>query len=208
MRAVCRIEGRETWSTSFRALMHRYHGVHIGRYSYGSSLWAGTFPSGTRIGNYCSMAGGIRVFRRNHPTARMAMHPFFYNALCNLVAEDTIPPVSSSPLEIAHDTWVGANALVTPRCRRIGIGAVVGAGAVVTADVPDFCIMADNPARLVRKRFREETYMALLDSRWWEYSIRDLVPVLHLFVVDATPESVAQLREHLQGCRPIEDAPD
>lgn len=208
IRLACRIEGGEIWSTSFRVLMRHYHGVHIGRYSYGSSLWSGVFPAGTRIGRYCSLAGGIQVFRRNHPTARMAMHPFFYNAHCGLVAEDTIPAITENPLEIAHDAWVGANAIITPRCRRIGIGAVVGAGAVVTADVPDFSIVAGNPARLARKRFSDETSMVLLDSRWWEYSIRDLVPVFPLFLADATPESVVQVREHLQSCQPVEDFPD
>lgn len=177
------------WSAGFRALMQRYHEVHIGRYSYGSSLWSGTFPSGTCIGNYCSLAGGIQVFRRNHPTARISMHLFFYNALCGLVAEDTIPPVSASPLQIAHEAWGGANAIITSRCRQIGIGALLGAGSVVTTDVPDFCIVAGNPARLVRKRFSDETCIALLDSRWWEYRLRDLLPLLQLFLEEATIQS-------------------
>lgn len=209
MLAICRIEGGEMWSPTFRALMRRYHAVNIGRYSYGSSLWAGTFPRGTRIGHYCSLAGGIQVFRRNHPVARIGMHPFFYNARCGLVGKDTIPAASANPLEIAHDVWIGANAIITPRCCRIGIGAVVGAGSVVTADVPDFYIVAGNPARLVRKRFSDETCVALLDSCWWAYHIRDLIAVLPLFLVDATPDSVAQLREHLQSnCYPMEDFPD
>lgn len=79
---------------------------------------------------------------------------------------------------------------------------------MVTADVPAFCIVAGNPAKVTRKRFSDEACSALLDSRWWAYHIRDLVVALPLFLADATPESVAQLREHLRTCRPMEEPSD
>ncbi len=59
---------------------------------------------------------------------------------------------SKIPLLIAGDVWIGARAIVLPNCRRIGHGAIIGAGAVVTKDVPDYAIVGGNPAKVIRYR--------------------------------------------------------
>jgi carbonic anhydrase/acetyltransferase-like protein (isoleucine patch superfamily) len=51
----------------------------------------------------------------------------------------------------------------------IGTGAVVGAGAIVTEDVPPFAIVAGSPARVLRMRFDADRIQQLIESRWWEY---------------------------------------
>ncbi len=57
-----------------------------------------------------------------------------------------------TPLHIAGDVWIGSRAIVLSGCRRIGHGAIIGAGAVVTKDVPDYAIVGGNPARVLRYR--------------------------------------------------------
>ena len=57
----------------------------------------------------------------------------------------------ANDLTIADGAWIGARALILPSVRRIGKSAVVGAGAVVTKDVQDFCVVAGNPARVLRQ---------------------------------------------------------
>lgn len=57
-----------------------------------------------------------------------------------------------STLVVAGDNWIGARVIVLEGCKRIGYGAVIGAGAVVTKDVPDWSIVAGNPAKVIRER--------------------------------------------------------
>jgi acetyltransferase-like isoleucine patch superfamily enzyme len=197
IRAICAIEGGQMWSATYRMLMHRYYGVAIGMHSYGPCLCPGGLPEGTRIGNYCSLAAGLTVFRRNHPTSRIAQHPFFFNSAMGLIEDDTIAADRDRPLIVEADVWIGANVTITPRCRSIGLGAVVGAGAVVTKDIPPFAIVAGIPARRIRDRFSADIQQVLTESRWWEYPIDRLVPFLPLFLVDATIENAQQLRTHL-----------
>lgn len=160
-----RLEGDAFRSATLRAILARHHGVRISGFSYGPCLVPGRFPAGVVIGRYVSIARGVRVLRRNHPLDRPSMHPFFFNRRFGFVDRDA---VASSPLWIGHDAWLGENALITPSCSRIGIGAVIGAGTVVTRDVPDFAIVAGNPAALIRHRFPPETIKRLLHMRFWE----------------------------------------
>lgn len=57
-----------------------------------------------------------------------------------------------TPLEICGDVWIGTRAIILPGCKRIGAHSIIGAGAVVTHDVPDYAIVAGNPAKVIRLR--------------------------------------------------------
>jgi maltose O-acetyltransferase len=57
-----------------------------------------------------------------------------------------------TPLEIGFDVWIGARVIVLPGCKRIGAHSIIGAGAVVTKDVPDYAIVGGNPAKIIRMR--------------------------------------------------------
>lgn len=56
------------------------------------------------------------------------------------------------PLIIKKRAWIGASAIILPHVKYIGENAIVGAGSVVTKDVPSNCIVAGNPAVLIKKR--------------------------------------------------------
>lgn len=57
-----------------------------------------------------------------------------------------------SNLTIEDDVWIGARVTITKGCSTIGKGAIVGAGSVVTHNVPDYAIVGGNPAKIIKFR--------------------------------------------------------
>lgn len=163
MRLVSRLEGGEMRSATLRRIMLRHHGIEIGAHSYGC-FDPVRFSSETRFGRYVSVGPGVAAYRRNHPLDRLSLHPFFYNPRHGAARE---ADVATAPLEIGDDAWLGARAILLPGCRRVGRGAVVAAGAVVTRDVPDYAVVAGNPARVIRYRFEPAAINAAERSQWW-----------------------------------------
>ena len=165
-----RLEGGPLYSCTARMLMAGIHGVRIGAYSCGC-FEPLPFPPGVAIGRYVSIGPGVQVFRHHHLPERLSLHPFFYSPDLGVCEHDAI---ETRTLDIGRDAWVGANALILGGCRTIGIGAVVGAAAVVTRNVPAFTIVAANPARTIRLRFPQDLAQKVLASRWRDSPISKL----------------------------------
>lgn len=69
---------------------------------------------------------------------------------------------------IMNDCWIGENVTILSGV-TIGNGAVVSAGTVVARDVPDYAIVAGNPAKIIGYRFNENQIRALNKIRWWNW---------------------------------------
>jgi len=161
--ALRALAGREYESLRLRAYFARKYGMEIGLYSYGCfDRWR--IPPGTRIGRYCSFAKTTRILDADHPIGALTTHPFLYDARFGVVDHGAVAP---APIVVEDDVWFGHNVTVTPGCKFIGRGAVVGAGAVVTKDVPRYAVMAGVPAKRIGARFDAATAAAVEASQWW-----------------------------------------
>ena len=144
--------------------------VEVGRHTYGVSrdMVVGTSPEAPiKIGAFCSIAGGVVLQARGHhpydrpttfPISRLAKQP---------------PPHAAFSKErggiiIGNDVWIGTRAIILQRV-KISDGAVVGAGAVVTKDVPPYAIVAGVPAKIIKFRFEPDVVEKMLQIRWWEW---------------------------------------
>ena len=87
-----------------------------------------------RIGDYTLFGPGVQILTPLHP----------------LEAELRRKQEYGKPIEIGSDVWVGAGALILPGV-NIGSKTVIGAGSVVTRDIPDGVFAAGNPCRVVRE---------------------------------------------------------
>jgi virginiamycin A acetyltransferase len=187
------LEGGAFYSKTARDILCFRYGLTIGAYSYGGCFVPGQFPRGVTIGRYVSIADGVSVLLRNHPLDRLSTHPFFFNRRLGYLPKDAM---TFTTLAIGDDVWIGERVIFTPGCNRVGTGAVIGAGAVVTKDVPDFAIVGGNPARLIRYRFSEDTRRAVLASRWWELSVEKCAK--HMEAMTSSLESTVSSHPLLQ----------
>jgi acetyltransferase-like isoleucine patch superfamily enzyme len=165
-RIAVKLEGGQLTSRTLRDILAEYWDVSVGDYSYGSLLVPGRADRRTSIGRYVSIGDNVRRFGAAHPMDSPSMHPYWYNPDLGFVGPQA--DVQRSVCRIGDEAWIGANVTILPRCNRIGTGAVIGAGSVVTKDVPPFAIALGNPARVVGYRFDEEHRTQLLASRFWE----------------------------------------
>lgn len=157
-------------SEALRRWFSEKHGVEVGAYSYGC-FDPERIPRGTLIGRYCSFATTATILNADHPLGYLSLHPYLYNPQCGLVPRETI---ERTACVIEDDVWIGHNAVITAGCRRIGRGAAIAAGAVVTRDVAAYTLVAGVPARPLRQRFDEETIDRIEASRWWELNREEL----------------------------------
>lgn len=151
----------------------------IGRYTF---VHTGTrIFDGVQIGRFCSFGIGCHIGGPEHPfhylsSSHYRINPGLFpndSAYKNTTKIKETPPKNRKRLDITNignDVWFGAHSLVL-RGVTIGDGAVIGAGAIVTKDVPPYAIVGGNPAKLIKMRFDSETIKDLLDMKWWDRDI-------------------------------------
>lgn len=129
-------------------------------------------PPSVTIGCFCSFAPGVSLLANaDHPMDIPSTYPFktlLFNkyVLKNGGTDNNLDVISKGGIHIGNDVWIGLNAIVLSGV-SIGTGAVIGAGSVVTKNIPPYAIAVGNPAKVIRFRFSTEIIEQLLNSEWW-----------------------------------------
>lgn len=171
-KVIVKAEGGEMESSTLRNYCARKYKVSVDKYSYGS-IFSGYFNTGGEIsvGRYCSFASDIHYYGANHPYRYASTSPFFYNRVFGYDVKD----VERHKLTIGNDVWIGNGVKITSSCHVIGNGAVIGTGAIVTSDVPPYAIVVGTPAKVISKRFDDQTIEKLEKSKWWQLPPKELM---------------------------------
>lgn len=149
----------------------RFYRSSIGKYSY---VGRKGFVTNASIGNFTSIGGGCDIGGTSHPLDWVSTSSTFHkweNVFKKNFARHEFEIFKQTT--IGNDVWIGTNVLIKAGI-TIADGAVIGMGAVVTKDVGPYEIWAGNPARMIRKRFDEETIARLLATKWWEKSDEEI----------------------------------
>ena len=110
-----------------------------------------------KIGDNCQMAPNVAVYTAGHP-----IHPVSRNSLYEYGISVTI----------GDNVWIGGNTVIMPGV-HIGSNTVIGAGSVVTKDIPDWVVAAGNPCRVIRQITDEDKKYYYKDREFdpegWEF---------------------------------------
>ncbi len=157
----------------------------------------GVGPERLIIGRFCAIASGVRFLMpgANHADLGPSTFPFgiFGEPWASRTMDLVMGAASRGDTTVGHDVWLGYRALVMPGV-TIGHGAIVAAASVVASDVPPYAIVAGNPARVVRRRFDDESVARLLRTAWWDWPI-ELVTEHARTIMAGTPADLEAIAE-------------
>lgn len=145
---------------------------------------------------YVTIGSRVSVGAFSHPTNWLSTLEFQYRDsklfYGETIGNDQHCDVSSyfKTTTIENDVWIGDNAVIQSGV-KIGSGAIIANSAVVIKDIEPYCIVAGNPGKIIKRRFKEETIDQLLQLKWWELGISELEGIKF----DNIEMAIRQLRE-------------
>ena len=124
------------------------------------------------IGSFCSIACGAKFIftSANHSLGSLSTYsfPIFFEEWGLDAKNITDAWDNKGDITVGNDVWIGYEAVVLSGV-TIGDGAIIGARAVVTKDVPPYTIVGGVPAKPIRRRFSDEVVEQLQLLRWWDW---------------------------------------
>ncbi len=124
------------------------------------------------IGKFCSIACGAKFLfnSANHKLGALSTYPFpIFFEEWGLEARNVARAWDNKgDIVVGNDVWIGYESVIFAGV-TVGDGAIIGARAVVTKDVPPYAIVGGVPAKFIRQRFPDDTVEKLLNIRWWNW---------------------------------------
>lgn len=145
---------RKNNSNNFTEMLNDFNirQVEVGEGTYGG-LNVLTFDDShmLKIGAYCSIGPGVQfVLSADHRLDVVSTYPW----KVKILGQEN-EAISKGDIIVEDDVWIGSRAIILSGV-KIGKGAVIAAGTIVTKDVPAYSVVGGIPARIIRNRFSDE----------------------------------------------------
>ena len=145
-----------------------------------------------RVGKFCSLARNVDVGGFDHDYHKVTTMPRF--RLDQITGKRDVEPDSHELCEIGNDVWIAAGAQILHKA-KVGDGAIVGGGAVVTKDIPPYAIAVGVPAKVIGFRFSQKIIDELQSIHWWDWPLSVIERQTELLLDrDVNEEIIDQMR--------------
>lgn len=161
---------------------------------FGSYTGTNTVIKNSVIGKYCSISWNVSIGGGNHDYKKVSLYTdYWYNRTFGI----DIQPIEGACKKtyIGNDVWIGAGANIINGV-TIGDGAVIGASAVVTKDVPPYSIVTGVPAKCHKIRFSDEIISLLERIKWWDWPEEKIKENIYLLKCEPTVEVLMKYLEN------------
>ncbi|MGF1587431.1 MAG: CatB-related O-acetyltransferase [Bacteroidales bacterium] len=151
--------------------------IRNSKLGYGTYISGQTKLNNVEIGRFCSIGQHVDNNFAQHPSAIwVSTHPSFFSTkkqagFC-FVTDQKFEEIkycgktSQTINIIGNDVWIGNYVKILPGL-KIGDGAIIATGAVITKDVEPYTIVGGVPAKLIKYRFEKHQIQWLLSFKWW-----------------------------------------
>lgn len=180
---------RNPHNTTFLSNVESLDYVKVGNGTYGEiNAFISNRKQKLIIGNYCSIANNVTfIVSGEHNLSTLSTFPFEAQTFgCSLIAG------SKGDIIIEDDVWIGMNSTILSGI-KIGQGAVIAAGSVVTKDVPPYSIVAGNPAKIIKYRFSNNIIEKLINIDYNKLNQNFIKNNRKLFLMDITEENIDEI---------------
>lgn len=131
------------------------------------------------LGAFTSIGQNVSIQESNHNYNRI-----LNGCIDHLIGEDSGNEfISKGNIVIGEDVWIGSNTVILSGV-NVGRGSIIGAGSVVTKDIPPYCIVGGNPAKVIRYRFSKKVISQIEQTQWWNWPLEKIKERKNFFMYD------------------------
>ncbi|UTW67142.1 CatB-related O-acetyltransferase [bacterium SCSIO 12643] len=156
-----------------------------------SSVGRNTTINHADIGKFCSISWNVTIGATSHPDNHITTHAFPYISQFGMVKKNKKIKVKTI---VGNDVWIGTNVVIMPGI-SIGNGAIIGAGSIVTKNVPDYAVVVGVPAKITRYRFTSQEINILSKLEWWNWPRERIKNNIELFKIPITESLLKKLKD-------------